>query len=83
VSVVSGVTDGDRLKSGLGGYDTWRMGLDALLPPPLSRAHQKAQADEARQVRDQVDDFLSKLDAELSPTGHARSGKRPRRPLVD
>jgi hypothetical protein len=41
------------------------MGLDALLPPPLSRAHRDAQADEARAVRERVDDFLTRLDDEL------------------
>jgi hypothetical protein len=38
------------------------MGLDALLPPPLSRALRDAHAEDARAVRDRVDDFLTKLD---------------------
>jgi hypothetical protein len=59
------------------------MGLDALLPPPLSRAHQKAQADEARAVREQVDDFLSKLDAELSPVRTPRTRRPGRGPAID
>jgi hypothetical protein len=59
------------------------MGLDALLPPPLSRAHKQAQADEARAVRESVDDFLSKLDTEF-PAGHkANKGKRPRLAPLD
>ena len=64
---VPSVTLGKRLKVGLAGYDTGAMGLDALLPPPLSRAHRDAQAEDARAVRERVDDFLSTLDDELLP----------------
>ena len=52
------------------------MGLDALLPPPLSRAHREAQVDEARAVRERVDDFLTKLDDEL-PSPVRPSARRP------
>lgn len=52
------------------------MGLDALLPPPLSRAHREATMDEARAVRERVDDFLSKLDSEL-PAPKARARRTP------
>jgi hypothetical protein len=52
------------------------MGLDALLPPPLSRAHRDAQVDDARAVRERVDDFLSKLDEALpAPTRRRRTPK--------
>jgi hypothetical protein len=51
------------------------MGLDALLPPPLSRAHRDAQADDARAVRERVDEFLSKLDEELPAPAPLRRRK--------
>jgi hypothetical protein len=50
------------------------MSIDALLPPPLSRALRDAQADGTRAVREAVDDFLSKLDDELP----AACVRRPR-----
>jgi hypothetical protein len=65
-----------RLKSGLIGYDSCTMGLDALLPPPLSRAHRDAQADEARAIRERVDDFLSQLDEDF-PSPKVRTRPAP------
>jgi hypothetical protein len=59
------------------------MGLDALLPPPLSRAHQKAQADEARALADEVDLFLDMLDAEFPLRSPGRSGLRPGPAAID
>jgi hypothetical protein len=54
------------------------MGLDALLPPPLSRAHRDAQADEARAIRERVDDFLSQLDEDFpSPKVRIRPAPAP------
>ncbi|HEV7887783.1 MAG TPA: hypothetical protein VGO92_09500 [Acidimicrobiales bacterium] len=52
------------------------MGLDALLPPPLSRAHRDATADEVRAVRERVDDFLSRLDDDELPAPPVRSRRR-------
>jgi hypothetical protein len=52
------------------------MGLDALLPPPLSRAHRDAQADEARAIRERVDDFLTKLDDDF-PSPKVRTRPAP------
>ena len=56
------------------------MGLDALLPPPLSRAHRDAQAEDARVVRERVDAFLCQLDDELTPP--LRTTRAPRTPRV-
>lgn len=65
-----------RLKAGVNGYDNGAMGLDALLPPPLSRAHRDAQAEDARAVRERVDNFLSTLDDELLPPLKAKTRRR-------
>jgi hypothetical protein len=70
---VSDVTVKASLKSGGPGYDRCTMGLDALLPPPLSRAHHEAQADEVQAMRERVDDFLSRLDDELPAPRRIRS----------
>jgi hypothetical protein len=70
------VTVKGRLKRTAGGYDNCTMGLDALLPPPLSRAHRDATADEVRAVRERVDDFLSRLDDDELPAPPVRSRRR-------
>lgn len=57
-------------------YDIRTMSLDALLPPPLSRALRDASADETRAVRERVDDFLSRLDADQAPPAPKRTRRR-------
>ncbi|MDQ1444885.1 MAG: hypothetical protein QOI20_1349 [Acidimicrobiaceae bacterium] len=48
------------------------MGIDALLPPPLTRSMREAQADEVRAVRLAVDDFLTRLDDDMAGPVAAR-----------
>ena len=74
---VPSVTGGNCLKVSARGYDTGAMGLDALLPPPLSRAHRDAQAEDARAIRERVDAFLVTLDDELLPPIRAKRTRRP------